>query len=277
MTALVNRVSLVISDVDGTLLRSDKTLSERNRQAVAQLETHGIGFTISSSRPPFGLRVLSKQLGLRLPIGAYNGGMLVAPDLAVLEQSPIAPETANSVLAIFRLYGIDAWIFTADGWSSQNPEGDYVALETRTIGLQPKIVTILEDHLEGIAKMVGVSADSQRLTSCEEALRSAHGHDATIARSQTYYLDVTPAGTNKGTVVTALMQRLKIPAAEIVTLGDMENDVSMFQKSGFSIAMGNANSDVKQHADAVAPSNDDDGFADAVERLILPRARTSNA
>jgi len=268
----LSRISLVVSDVDGTLLRNDKTLSARNRQAVQRLAEHGIGFTINSSRPPFGLRRLSEQLGLKLPVGAYNGGMVVAPDLAVLEQRLIRPDAALKALAIFRSFAVDAWIFTADGWSTQNRQGAYVARETRTIEVQPTIIARLEDHIEGLTKMVGVSADPQKLTSCEAAVRGMIGDDATIARSQDYYLDITPGGTNKGTIITDLIGRLGLVASGIVSIGDMENDVSMFRQSGFSIAMGNANPVVKQQADAVTLSNEEDGFADAIERLVLPRA-----
>ncbi len=94
-----------------------------------------------------------------------------------------------------------------------------------------------------------------------------------MARSQLYYLDVTPHGTNKGTAVAALCRRLGVAPAQLITLGDMENDVPMFRAAGFSIAMGNASDAVKRQASAAAAlTNDADGFADAVERLILPRA-----
>src|SRR5690242_3970959 len=100
----MSRISLVISDVDGTLVRSDKTLTERTRQAVSRLAAHGIGFTIISSRPGFGLRMLSERLGLRLPMGAYNGAALVAPDLSIIEQKLVAPKTARQALAVFRAF-----------------------------------------------------------------------------------------------------------------------------------------------------------------------------
>jgi hypothetical protein len=116
-----------------------------------------------------------------------------------------------------------------------------------------------------------VSRDVDRLASCEAAVRQAIGDGASVARSQPYYLDVTPAGTDKGTVVKALIRRLDIPAAEIVSIGDMDNDVPMFRESGFSIAMGNASAEVRRHADAVTLSNEADGFAHAVARHILPR------
>lgn len=268
----MNKISLVISDVDGTLVASDKVLTERSRKAVSRLDAQGIAFTIVSSRPAFGLRMLSERLRLQLPMGAYNGGALVAPDLTIIEQRLITPKVARMALTVFHSFGIDAWIFTADSWLAHDPGGAYVENEKWSIQALPKIVARLEDHLDGVAKIVGVSGDFERLARCEAVVRKAIMEGASIARSQPYYLDVTPAGTNKGIIVAALMQRLGVPAVEIASIGDMDNDVSMFRKSGFRIAMGNASPDVMKAADAVTRSNDDDGFAYAVEHLILPRA-----
>jgi hypothetical protein len=102
--------------------------------------------------------------------------------------------------------------------------------------------------------------------------RARLSNRATVVRSQLYYLDITPHGTNKGTAVAALCRRLGVAPERLVTLGDMENDVPMFRAAGFSIAMGNASDAVKRAAQAATLANDEDGFADAVERLILPRA-----
>jgi hydroxymethylpyrimidine pyrophosphatase-like HAD family hydrolase len=123
--------------------------------------------------------------------------------------------------------------------------------------------------LDEAAKIVGVSADFPLLARCEDAMRSALGDSAMAVRSQPYYLDVTPKDFDKGTLVLALSQRLKIPTDEIVTLGDMENDLAMFRRSGFSIAMGNASEAVKRQAHAVTSSNDADGFAAAIDRYVL--------
>jgi Cof subfamily protein (haloacid dehalogenase superfamily) len=273
----MSRVSLVISDVDGTLVTTDKVLTERSRDAVSRLEAAGIAFSIVSSRPPFGLRMLVEPLRLRLPMGGYNGGVLVLPDLTVLEQLLLPPEAARQAIVVLRSFAVDIWAFAGDRWLVENPDGANVAREEQTIRVRPTIVERLDDHLDAIAKLVGVSDDFERLTACEPAARRTLGASASIARSQPYYLDVTPAGTDKGVAVAGLARRLRIPAAEIATIGDMENDVAMFRKSGFSIAMGNASAEVKRLADAVTLSNDEDGFTAAVERLILPRARGGTA
>ena len=94
------------------------------------------------------------------------------------------------------------------------------------------------------------------------------GEKASAARSQPYYLDVTHPQANKGTVVRPLSRLLNIPPAQIATIGDMPNDVLMFRKSGFSIAMGNASDEVKAQASAVTDSNENEGFANAAEKSV---------
>jgi Cof subfamily protein (haloacid dehalogenase superfamily) len=269
----MSRVSLVISDVDGTLVTTDKVLTERSRAAVSQLGAAGIGFSVVSSRPPFGLRMLIEPLALRLPMGAYNGGALVKPDLNVLEQRLLPPETAREAVTILRSFALDVWVFADDRWLVAEAAGPHVEREIRTILTRPTVVERPEEHLNAVAKLVGVSNDFARVAACEPAARRALGDRASVARSQPYYLDLTPEGTNKGVAVTGLARRLGVPIADIATIGDMENDVAMFRNSGFSIAMGNASAEVKNAADAVTLSNDEDGFAAAVERVILPRAR----
>jgi Cof subfamily protein (haloacid dehalogenase superfamily) len=201
---------------------------------------------------------------------------LVAPDLTTLEQRLLPPDVVRETIAILRSFGVDIWVFADDRWLASDAKGAYVDGEVRTIRVQPTIVERLEDHLGAVAKIVGVSGDFERLTDCAPVARRTLGERAAIARSQPFYLDITPAGTDKGVFVTELTRRLGIPAAEVVTIGDMENDIPMFRKGGFSIAMGNASPEVKRLADAVTLSNDEDGFAAAVDELILPRARAGS-
>lgn len=269
----MSKLSLIVSDVDGTLVTTRKVLTDRSRAAVARLDAAGIGFTLISSRPPFGLKMLIESLQLRLPIGAFNGAALVSADLEVLDQRGLATDVARDALASFRAHSIDAWLFTVDRWLVVNPGGDYVPRETATVRTPPIIVDDLRNHLHGACKLVGASRDFPGLASCEMAMREALGDRASVVRSQPYYLDVTAAGTSKGALLAELARRLAVPADEIVTLGDMENDVSMFRNSGFSIAMGNASAEVKSAASAVTLSNDEDGFAEAIERIVLPRAK----
>ena len=120
-----------------------------------------------------------------------------------------------------------------------------------------------------MAKFVGVSDDYDAVQAAVDAARARFGDHVSAARSQPYYADITHPDANKGSVVRYLSKTYDIPTEAIATIGDMPNDVLMFADSGLSIAMGNASPEVQRAARRVTTSNEDEGFANAVERFIL--------
>lgn len=263
-------IQLVVSDVDGTLVTSDKTLTAATVAAVGRLRAAGIGFTIASARPPIGLRNLVATLGLDLPMGAYNGATIVGPDLAVIEERRLPAPVAREAMERLSAEGLDVWVFARGAWYLRDPQGPYTDLERRTLDAEPRVTEDLAGLLDEASKIVGVSRDHALLAACEGRLQGALGERATIHRSQAYYLDVTPPGLDKGQFVAWLSRHLAIPPERIATFGDAANDRPMFASSGFSIAMGNADEAVKAAARAVTRDNDSDGFAHGVEAFILP-------
>jgi hypothetical protein len=262
-------ISLVISDVDGTLVTPDKRLTDPSVRAVRSLYDRGIAFTVNSSRPPIGVRMLIEPLSLTLPIGTFNGSAMVRPDLEVIEQHLLPEPAARRSVDLLQAYGADVWVFTTKDWLVRNPDADYVAREKQSIQAEPTVVVDFDPYLLHASKIVGSSRDFASLAACEVALRTAMAGHASVARSQPYYLDITAPHLDKGTFVDALSRRLAVPAMAIAALGDMENDLAMFRKAGLSIAMGNASPEVKRQANYVTASNADDGFAQAIGRYIL--------
>jgi hydroxymethylpyrimidine pyrophosphatase-like HAD family hydrolase len=135
-----------------------------------------------------------------------------------------------------------------------------------------RISRLISPYLSAACKIVGASSDASLLQRCEAAMQQAVGAQATVVRSQTYYLDVTPPGHDKGTFVQAMATRLGITTGMVATIGDMQNDLAMFKVSGVSIAMGNATDDVKKLATHITGSNEDEGFAGAIELILKGNA-----
>jgi hypothetical protein len=263
------KISLVLADVDGTLVTEDKILTERAQAAVRRLHAAGIRFAITSGRPPKGMSMLFDPLALETPIAGFNGGLFVKRDLSIVEQKTLPPDVAAQAVDLIRQHGMDAWVYSGNDWLITTLKAPHVEREAWTVKFQPKVVTDFTDALKQAAKIVGVSDDHAKVQGCEADAQAAFGDRATAARSQPYYLDVTHHDANKGAVVDYLTQKLSIPAAEIATIGDQPNDVLMFKRSGFSIAMGNASDQVKAQASATTDSYNDEGFAKAMERFIL--------
>jgi hypothetical protein len=264
----MTRIALVVSDVDGTLLTKDKTLTEGAKRAVQRLHEAGIGFSITSSRPTIGMRFLIEPLAITLPIGPFNGSSIVDPQLNPVEQHLIPASAAQRSLDVLDEFGVDIWLFTNDKWLTRHGDGEYVPFEKRTIRADPAIIGDFAPYLSVAFKIVGSSSDAALLQRCEVAMQRALGAEATAVRSQSYYLDITPPGHDKGTFVEAMAKRLDISTDVVATIGDMQNDLAMFRKSGMSIAMGNATDDVKKQATHVTASNEEEGFARAVDMIL---------
>lgn len=263
------KISLVLADVDGTLVDENKVLTERAQAAVHRLRRAGIRFAITSGRPPKGMAMLLNELQLDTPIAGFNGGLVVKPDLTIIEEKTVPADVAVKSIELLRAYGLDVWIYCGNDWLVGRGDGPHVAHEAWTVKFSPTIVADITEKRDLIAKIVGVGDDLDKVQRCEADAKAIFGQRATANRSQPYYLDVTNKDANKGAVVEFLSRYLGIPTAEIATIGDQPTDVPMFKRSGLSIAMGHASDQVKAEASTTTDSCNDEGFAKAMERFIL--------
>jgi Cof subfamily protein (haloacid dehalogenase superfamily) len=262
-------IALVLADVDGTLVTQDKVLTERAQDAVRRLRERGIRFAITSGRPPRGMKMVEDALHLDTPIAGFNGGVFVRPDWSVISSHLLSAEAAGQAIEIIRKHKLVAWLYSPEDWYIPDPQGPHVAREAWTVKFEAKVERDFTPLLKQAVKIVGVSDDLEAVAACETECRQALQSSVSAARSQPYYLDVTNPEATKGWVVRCLSGMLKIPPEQIATLGDMPNDVLMFQKSGMSIAMGNARAEVQAQAKFVTASNEDEGFARAIDQFIL--------
>jgi Cof subfamily protein (haloacid dehalogenase superfamily) len=265
-------IRLLLADVDGTLVTQDKVLTHRAIQAVRKVHDAGILFAITSGRPPRGMAMLIEPLGIRTPIAAFNGGLLVNRDMSVIEQRVLPPDLVQPVAGLITSFSLDVWLYRGADWYVPDSKGSHVAREAATVQFEPKIMKSLDGLTDAVAKLVGVSDDLDAVARAATAAHDKFGDHVTAARSQPYYLDVTHPDANKGAVARYLSARYDIPPEAIATIGDMPNDVLMFAHSRLSIAMGNASPEVQRAARRITTSNEQEGFANAVERFVLPQA-----
>jgi Cof subfamily protein (haloacid dehalogenase superfamily) len=265
-------IDLLLSDVDGTLVTNDKVLTPAAIAAVRRLHAAGIDFALTSARPAWGMRMLIEPLGLTLPLAGFNGGLIADTGFNVLESHPIDPHVADQAVRLVQQSGLDLWVYTAIDWVVSAADGPHVAREAWIIAMTPVARPVTQADLAQAYKIVGVGDDPDAVTAAHQAVTAQLGEAVSASRSAPYFLDITSPQANKGAVVHALARRLSLAPARIATIGDMPNDVLMFAQSGLSIAMGNASDVVKAQASEVTDSNEDDGFAHAVDRFILSRA-----
>ena len=272
-----NRVALVLSDIDGTLLDNDKNLTPGAPAAVQHLYRAGIRFTLASARPPRLTRELVRELHVCEPIACFNGALFVSADGIVLHQLPMTPSDAQQVANHIFQSGFDLWVYAGTDWYVSNPTGPHVEHQEELMKCKATPLHTHDMSLFHVLKLVGVSDDHAAVAKAEKQMAELCCMSISATRSSPYYLDVTDARANKGQVALTLSQMLHIPTSRIAAIGDMNTDALMFRQTGVSIAMGNALDDVKAQAKFVTKSNEEDGFAYAMDRFVLGLAEECTA
>jgi Cof subfamily protein (haloacid dehalogenase superfamily) len=265
-------IRLVLSDMDGTLLRRDHSLSPAVIEAVGKLRTAGVLFSLASARPPRAMLQQAKALGVTGPLAGFNGGTLVDAQGTLLEAHRVAPDAVQAALAFFAKHPVDVWLFADGEWLLKDYNAAHLETERHALGYDAVQVEDFTPYLTRVDKIVATTADHALLERLESELQALLGTTAHAARSQAYYLDITAIEADKGKALARLAQRLGISLEETAVLGDGHNDMAMFREAGLAIAMGQASAEVREAADEVTGSNEQDGVAMAIERLILPRA-----
>lgn len=263
-------VRLIVSDIDGTLVRQDKSLSDGVISAVGRARTAGIAVSLISARPPSGILWIAERLELTGVVGAFNGGTIVQLDGAIISSDRLKPECAARALALLDHPAVTPWLFADGLWYALTTDDVYVPRERRAANIEPIIRGDFAGLLAHPDKIVGVSHDHTLLARLDGQIAAALGQDATVGRSQPYYLDITAPRANKGVGVTALAAAIGVPLANVAVLGDERNDLPMFARAGLSIAMGQGPDAVRSAADRVTLSNEEDGVAHAIDKIILP-------
>ena len=264
-------MTLVVSDVDGTLVDSHKELADETVAAVRRLRDAGVGFTIISARPMSGMRWIAERLDLDVPMGAFNGGLVFRRDGTVLSHATVPEPVARGVMAMGQDAPVGIWVFADDQWHATSGEGTHAESERRSANQEPAICEGFDHLLDRADKITFVSDEPEVLAALRDKAVAAFEGDATIVQSQTYYLDVTARAANKGDGIAALAEAIGADLADTVAIGDQANDIAMFERAGRAIAMGNATDAVKAKAGETTDSNDAHGVAHAIDTLILGR------
>ena len=264
-------IELVISDCDGTLFDPSKEVTPRARRAVEALRSKGIRFTLSSSRPPSGIATAAALLEVSEPMGTCNGAAVVDASLIPLVQHCLEPADVALASQILTAHSVDAWAYSASGWWVTDTSNRHVAKEASNLRLEPTVVSTDRLPQREILKIVGVCDDVTVVRDARAAIKEHLGDRVHAECSQDYYLDVTSSRVSKGTCVEEIARLTNVDQAAIAVLGDGHNDVAMFAAAGLSIAMGQSDERVRSAADQVTTSNADEGFARAIEQLIIPR------
>jgi Cof subfamily protein (haloacid dehalogenase superfamily) len=260
---------LIAFDLDGTLMGSEQTFSPRVRHTLSAAQANGAHVTLATGRSYLSARPFAAELGISVPLVCYQGGLIVEPGGHVLHQLVLRRELAAQVLALAaerdwhatlyqdgQIYVTEMRHSPAFYYSMLNPGVQHVA----------DWQTLLERDPD---KVLLVAEDPAQTELIYAEMRKRFSASMQIVRSHALFVEANPPGVNKGAGLAWLADYLGVEQAQVMAVGDQDNDVSMLAWAGLGVAMGNASPDCRAAADWIAPPLEEDGAAVAIEHFVL--------
>ncbi len=259
---------LIASDMDGTLLTTDKIITERNLSAIKRAVEKGCMFCLSTGRTMTGIKRYLGQLELTSPVIAANGAVVAMPDGEVIYEIGMSPESARTIYK----YALELDL-TLCVWSKErlyiNRKDKYTDHYKKVIGIEAEFIGNFEDLVsDGILKIIWY-ADDERMPELHSFLGENCPADTRWANSTSRMIEFNDVRVSKATAMLCLGEKFGIKKEEMIAIGDNFNDLPMLEQAGMPVAMGNAPDEVKAQAAYVTDTNDNDGVAKAIERLVL--------
>lgn len=274
------KYKLLVLDVDGTLLNDEREISKRTLAALLKVQQMGVRIVLASGRPTYGLMPLAKTLELGNYGGfvlSYNGCQIIkAQNGEILFERRINPEMLPYLEKKARKNGFAIFTYHDDTLITDSPDNEYIKNEA----LLNNLKIIREDEFSTAidfapCKCMLVSDKEEALIELEQHWEKRLAGTLDAFRSEPYFLEVVPCGVNKANTLGALLEHLGVTREEVIAVGDGVCDVTMLQLAGMGVAMGHSQDSVKVCADYVTASNEEDGVALAVEKLILAEVRAA--
>jgi Cof subfamily protein (haloacid dehalogenase superfamily) len=264
-------IRLLALDLDGTLMDDSMVIkSDRVRRAIAAAQARGVIVTLATGRMFDFLLPFAHDLDITAPLICYQGGLIQAPDAeAPIYRATMAPALIRQVLALkarrrwhFVLYAGDD-VFLDE---RRHPDQFYRDMLGERLVWVDDLASVLEQH-EPIKFLVFVEPHEAEGVLAE--LRRQFANQMGLTRSHAKIVEGNPSGVSKGDALRRLSEHLGVQRAEVMAIGDQDNDLPMITWAGFGVAMGNGSPAVKAAADWIAPAVTEDGAAVAIERFTL--------
>lgn len=270
----MNDYRLIAVDLDGTLVRSDQTISSYTQEVLLRLQRKGIKVVIASGRPTYGTSHVANTLHLDEFGGyvmSYNGGEISNwATKEMLHAQTLDSDVLPYIYMFACEHGMPIMTYVGKEVVSEVADNDYIRYSSMRNRMPIRQVGNFLEATQGaqIVKCI-IVGESEQLVSVETELQTALGQRASAYRSEPFFLEIVPQGIDKARGLEVLLQKTGIRQTELIAFGDGYNDIPMLQFAGMGIAMENANEEIKKAADMVTCNNNDDGVALALEKLLF--------
>ncbi len=268
----MNKIKLIVSDIDGTILNDKCECSSRVRKALEDVQKLGVKVVLATGRMFMGADPVRESLGLDTPVICYQGAMVRQGD-KILYQNPVPNDLAREIIEISRARGFHLNLYNNDTLIVEDDNKQYMKDYTQGRFTTYKVVESFDNvELQNVSKLLCITYNEDEIISLQKELSKQFEGKLAIVRSHKYYLEFTDINATKGNAMNFLKKLWNINTDEVFASGDQDNDYDLLKNAGVKIAMGNASEKLKSIADYVCPTINEDGLADAIEKYILKGA-----
>ena len=266
------RYKMIFLDLDGTLTDSQKRITPYTKQILAEYSSRGGLIVPASGRPAYGVWPTARELGLDRSGGfiiAGNGGLIInCLTGQVLYDRKLTPEELRMLHRTALGLGLHFMAFEGDYALSETTDDPYFLEEIRCSRMYIRTLRDFDREVTHPSIKCIFLGEEELLDQVKPELQEKLGGQYTITRSAPFFIEILPKGVSKGNSVKLLAELTGTPLERTAGFGDAENDIGMLQACGLSVVMGNARDAVKAYADYIAPSNDEDGVAYVVKKML---------
>lgn len=264
---------VLVLDIDGTLTNSQKEITEATKRGIRTVLEHGHKVILASGRPTPGMRRYEKELELENYGGyllSFNGGRIIECRTGEVVYQRLLPLTIIPGLTAFaKKNGCGLVTYFGDHIISAFQPDEYVELESRINGMPIKVVEDFVDYVDFDINKCLLTAPAKQAEELEKELAAKYGDIVSVYRSEPFFIEIMPQNVDKATSLDRMLQSIGMSRENAICCGDGYNDISMIQYAGKGVAMGNAQPAVKEAADYITGTNDEDGLVQVIDNFIV--------
>ncbi len=260
---------LMAVDIDGTLLDDNSRLTENTKKTIRLGVEIGLIFTIATGRPIQGVEYLNKMLDLDLPFITYNGAMVVmGRSKEILYEQKLSPTDTKDIVELGLKYGVTVMVWKDNGLFV--PLMDARVEEYKHISnVEPVLISNIQELTRNGATKVLWYGEEEEIQKYQKEMAGLLSDHVNYHTSRPYFLEFVDKNASKAIAMEKLGEHYGIKQSEMIAVGDGYNDLSMIEYAGLGVAMGNAPDDIKEKADYVTLSNEEDGVAHVIREFVL--------
>lgn len=269
---MTNETKALVLDIDGTLTNSQKDITPATKEAVQKLMKQGQKVILASGRPTPGMRRAEKELEMNRFGGyllSYNGAKVVDCITGEIVYQRILPlSLIPGIYQFAKEHGCGLISYLGDEVISAFEPDEYVQLEARINGLPIRVVDNFVEFIDFDVNKCLMTAPGEQAAVYEKELQEKYGDVASIYRSEAFFIEIMPQNVDKATSLDKMLPAIGVTRENTVCCGDGFNDISMIKYAGVGVAMGNAKDVVKEAADYITGTNDEDGLVEVIEKFF---------